>query len=343
MTGGFTTRKVKTIQTLGEKLEEARKALSFSLDEVSKQTNIQKKYLEFLEKGKYHNLPADVYVMGYLKTYAKFLSLDQKEILSLYKKERGIEEKIKNFKKKKNNLKVHPFPIVITPKTIRFFLVGIVILAVFFYLWYQVSGISRPPELLVFEPTSDKTITEDVIVISGQTEEGANLTINDQPIHTDSSGNFRESISLQRGLNTLKIVSSNKFGKETVIERKIMVEPFLQVKADQKNNENAFEKKEETGQIENQNTTNKITLKVLIKEKATWVHVEEDGKVAYSGTMLPDSTQIFSAKERITLTSAKANTTYVNFNGKDLGKLGETGEVVREMEFTKDLKIDNMN
>lgn len=342
MTNGFTARKVKTIQTLGEKLEEARKSSSLSIEEISKRTNIQKKYLEFLEKGKYNELPADVYVAGYLKTYADCFGLDFQEVISLYKKEKGIEEKIKSFRKKKNIRKVRSSPIIITPKMIRLSLACLAVLGVFFYLWYQVSGISRPPELLVSEPASDKTVSEDLIVVSGKTEEGASLAINGQPIHADSSGNFRESIGLQQGLNILRIISSNRFGKQTLIERKIMVETAL-AKSDRENEKDTKVKKEEEKLEENQNAAGEVTLRVSIKEKATWIHVEEDGKVAYSGTMLPDSTQSFSAKERITLSSAKANTTYVNFNGKDLGKLGETGEVVREMEFTKGLELNSAN
>jgi cytoskeletal protein RodZ len=344
MTRGFTERKVKTTQMLGEKLEEARKALSLSFDEISKRTTIQKKYLESLEAGRYNELPADVYVTGYLKSYVDCLSLDWGEIYALYKKERGIEEKVKNFTKKKSVAKIRTSPITITPKMIRLSAAGLVVLGVFFYLWYQVSGLSRPPTLALTEPAQDKTVKEDIIIISGQTEEGASLTINSQPIHIDSSGNFRESVGLQRGLNNLRIVSLNRFGRQTLVERKIMVESSSLAKSDSGTEESKVEADTKNSEglktAEGQNSAGELKFKVSIKEKATWVHVEEDGKVAYSGTMLPDSTQTFSAEERITLSSAKANTTYINFNGKDLGQLGETGEVVREMEFTKDLKIE---
>ena len=333
MTNGFTVRKVKTTQTLGEKLEEARKRVHLSLDELSKKINVQKKYLESLEQGKYSELPADVYVKGYLKNLTEYLELNFSEVLSLYQRERGIEKNIKNFTKKKKKERL--FSITITPRFVRIGAGVFVFLTVISYLWYQISGLARPPELAVWEPSQDKTISEDVITVRGQTEPGVALTINDQPVYIDSEGNFKESVGLQQGLNVLKIAATNRFEKQSVVVRKIMSE----AKTSQNLDEDSENSKQERQVLNKEESSkpDKLELKILIKDKATWLHVEEDGKVAYSGTMLPDSSLTFSARDRITLSSGKANTTYVIFNGKDLGALGETGEVIREMEFTKDL------
>lgn len=341
MNSGFTTRKVKTTETLGEKLEEAREEASLSLDQLSKKLNIQKKYLENLESGKYSELPADVYVKGYLKSYADCLGINYGELLKLYDRERGIEEKINNFQEKKKDI-FHSVPIVITPKMLQISAIVLVILGIFFYLWYQVSGLSRSPDLSLNNPIQDKTVTESTITIVGSVELDSSLTINEQPIHVDSDGNFKESIGLQEGVNVLKVTASNRFGKQTTIERRVMYEPTVSLAQD--NNEPDMEDQEvelSADSGENATLVEGVYLKVSIKERATWVQVEEDNKIVYSGTMLPDSMQEFKAKEKITLSSGKANTTYVNFNGKDLGALGEAGEVIREMNFTEDLVLAN--
>jgi len=56
--------------------------------------------------------------------------------------------------------------------------------------------------------------------------------------------------------------------------------------------------------------------------------------------MLPETSQEFKARDKITVTSGRASNTYIIFNGQDFGNLGGEGEVVRNVEFTRDLKID---
>jgi cytoskeletal protein RodZ len=341
MNSGFTTRKVKTTETLGEKLEEAREKASLSLGQLSLKISIQKKYLENLEKGEYGELPADVYVRGYLKSCAGYLGLDYAELIRLYERERGIEEKINNFQKEKKNI-FHSIPIVITPRMLQISAIVLVIFGIFFYLWYQISGLSRSPDLSLNNPIQDKTVAESTITVVGSVELDSSLTINEQPILIDSEGNYKESIGLQEGVNVLKVTASNRFGKQTTIERRVMFEPSVSM-AQKNEEEESEEQSAEASEEENKSikSTDEIYIKVSVKERATWVQIEKDNVIVYSGTMLPDSMQEFKAREKITLSSGKANTTYVNFNGKDLGALGETGEVIREMNFTKDLVIAN--
>jgi len=66
----FKTKEIKT-QILGEKLKEAREKIKMTLEQVSKDINVSKNYLECLEKGDYKKLPADVYVFAYLKKYTQ--------------------------------------------------------------------------------------------------------------------------------------------------------------------------------------------------------------------------------------------------------------------------------
>jgi len=95
---GFTKKRVGTL-TLGEKLRKLRSDRRMSLNEVSRVTKIQIVYLERLEEGMYDKLPADVYVKGFLRSYAEFLGVDEEILVKLYEKEKGIK---KNLEKRKN-------------------------------------------------------------------------------------------------------------------------------------------------------------------------------------------------------------------------------------------------
>lgn len=60
----------------GELLERARREKGLSLRDVENATKIRARYLEGLEQEDYSSLPDQVYVQGFLKTYANFLGLD---------------------------------------------------------------------------------------------------------------------------------------------------------------------------------------------------------------------------------------------------------------------------
>jgi len=72
--------------SLGEQLRTARRAKGQSLEDVSNDTNISKRYLEALEEDNYDMLPGQVYVVGFLGSYAKYLGLDTEAMLKQYNK-----------------------------------------------------------------------------------------------------------------------------------------------------------------------------------------------------------------------------------------------------------------
>ncbi len=76
--------------TVGEVLRKQRKAKGISLIEVSEHTKIGKRYLEALENGEYHLLLGETYVRGFLRAYAKYLELDDEQLLRLYLEQRQM-------------------------------------------------------------------------------------------------------------------------------------------------------------------------------------------------------------------------------------------------------------
>src|SRR5258707_125223 len=68
------------MQTIGERLEEARKRKGISLREAAEATKIRGDYLLKFESNQYDiNLP-EIYVRGFLRTYANFLKLSVDKI-----------------------------------------------------------------------------------------------------------------------------------------------------------------------------------------------------------------------------------------------------------------------
>lgn len=70
--------------TLGEKLRQAREARGLSLSEVAEQTRISSQYLESIENDEYGILPGGIFNKGFVKSFAKFVGLNEQEALEEY-------------------------------------------------------------------------------------------------------------------------------------------------------------------------------------------------------------------------------------------------------------------
>lgn len=70
---------------IGETLREAREAKNLTLRDVEAATKIRLKYLEALENEDYSQLPGRVYTIGFLRSYAKFLELDDYALIAEFK------------------------------------------------------------------------------------------------------------------------------------------------------------------------------------------------------------------------------------------------------------------
>lgn len=73
------------MQTIGERLEEARKRKGISIREAAEATKIRSEYLHKLEGNSFDlNLP-DIYVRGFLHNYAAYLKLNPDKLLADYR------------------------------------------------------------------------------------------------------------------------------------------------------------------------------------------------------------------------------------------------------------------
>lgn len=72
--------------SLGEKLRQAREERGISISEVAEQTRISSLYLDSIENDNYKPLPGGIFNKGFVKSYAKFIGLDEHEALQDYAK-----------------------------------------------------------------------------------------------------------------------------------------------------------------------------------------------------------------------------------------------------------------
>lgn len=224
MTAGFKTKKIRAEKLVGDKLNQVRKRLGYNLELVEKETKISLRYLEQIENSSYDKLPPKVYVIGFLRRYADFLKLDSDEVITKYQDECNLNAKLNPVKRDKKIDVIKPAidekilqspSVVITPKVILTSLVIILVMSILSYIWYQVKGFAAAPPLELNGPTLEQVVNVESVLITGQTDPGANLFINSQVVSVDQDGSFNQLVKLENGLNSIEIIAKNKANKET--------------------------------------------------------------------------------------------------------------------------------
>ena len=72
-------------ETLGQLLKNARKEKKLSVEFVAEKLKIRSQYLTNIENNDYHLMPEPAYVIGFIKAYAKELSLEESFVINKFK------------------------------------------------------------------------------------------------------------------------------------------------------------------------------------------------------------------------------------------------------------------
>ncbi len=323
----FVRKSIGTL-TLGEKLRKVRSEKRITLNEVSKNTKIQNKYLEFLENGEYDKLPSDVYVKGFLRSYAYYLGIEESILIKLYEREKNINKVIKkgnDREKPAKPIKLSTF--AITPRMIFLLAVSLLVFLGFSYLYREANLFFSSPRLIILEPEDNSEVNEDLVKIEGISEKDSEVSINGQNVLVDEDGKFSGTLSLQSGINSIVIRSKNRFDKESA--KTISINNSRKIEAEN----SAEEGINESGV--NAEPNSKLMLEVLVSSDPTWISIEADGNLVFSGTLAPDIVKKFEAKEEFSISSGKGKSTHIKVNGEDRGVISESAGSVEKVIIKK--------
>ena len=199
---------------LGEMLKDARAIKHLSLEDAEQATKIRLRYLQALEEGRYHELPPDVFAVGFVRRYAKALELDPQEVVTLFRRERAKKKPARgrvSFGPPK--VTTRP-PVVLSQRLLISTIIILVVLLLFGYIWYQVRLFASPPHLTITEPPDNSVVTTEMVTVVGKTSPTATLFINNEPIPLDEAGGFRQDVRLTAGVNTIELKAVSRLGKE---------------------------------------------------------------------------------------------------------------------------------
>lgn len=310
---------------VGVQLKRRRQTLKLSLGEVEVATKIRGKYLIEIESGDYSKLPNDIYVRGFVFNYAKHLGLDAEEVAQRYMHERGgqIDSAPMSAPQGFQDSRV-----VITPQLAILGGILLIVGLVVAYLSWQFAALAGAPRLEVLTPAADGVVEASLLEVSGQVDGGADVTINDSPILTDAAGRFRDTLSLQDGVNIISVTARNKLGKSTTVTRNMLAKlPNAEVPTISSPVEGQFEG---------------VMVEVRIKDAATAITAVVDGRETKQ-TVLAGATQVFRGKGEIRIKTANAAQTILfvtnsRTSRKELDNLGPNKEA-REFTFAPDTVV----
>ncbi|MBU1129964.1 helix-turn-helix domain-containing protein [Patescibacteria group bacterium] len=192
-------------------LKNAREDRELSLEELSSRLKISKKYLKAIEENDIKNYPKEPYCSLYVKEYATFLGLNDKDILSFFRRD------YQQSQNKTNSDRISHSKFFITPQKVFTFSVITITFFLFIYLITQYFSFNQPPKLSIDWPTEPTSAGK--FHISGQTDPQATVRINDNLVIVDDNGNFSGEITLNNDDNKIIVLSVSPSGQSNKQEK----------------------------------------------------------------------------------------------------------------------------
>ena len=201
------------MKTVGQLLHGERNRKNISIEELSRATKIDGKYIEAIEADRYDLLPSETFAKGFIRNLSLSLGSDPEEFIAVFRRDyRNPELKKSQIKHQKSQKFVLPslssqlLPIII----------GVVVFVV--YLGFQFRAILTPPPLEMHKPQRG-TVLSSPVDVEGTTSTDSLVTINkDNVIKPDQNGVFQMKLSLPVGETKITIKTVNRFGRSESTE-----------------------------------------------------------------------------------------------------------------------------
>lgn len=210
-------------RSIGEILRQEREKHHLSIADLAHKSRIRKDYLIALEDNDFVSLPSATFVKGYIRTYGKIFGFDHRPLQAILR--RDFKESAKGRLVPREFINpVLKKKFTWTPVTIAVLVLSGIFISFVGYVMVAWFNLQKPPQLEVFAPDNNQTVSAQVIV-EGKTLPDAVVSINAQPVSLQVDGSFKTEVFLPReGINTITISSQDRRGKSTTVQRTVKVE-----------------------------------------------------------------------------------------------------------------------
>jgi cytoskeletal protein RodZ len=286
------------MDSFGEYLKRERELRGITLDEISKSSNISKTYLKYLESDDFENLPADVFVKGFIRCYAENTGMDGNEAILAYNSfiaskeaSQAVSEIFKETSTE-SNFKIS-------------------------YFWAIAIFVVLSSFLLV------------LINLSKDREK------NTPPVLDEKFSQGVDEIDVEERKNNIGItLDSNTTEEESLIQSEDMeVQPGQEgnlEKIPPPSPSTEIEVTPETSEV-----ADILTLTMEATEDA-WISLKIDGAEKKEALLQMGETSRWKAKEKFVVTLGNAAGTHLKLNEKDIAMPETSSNVIRDFSITLD-------
>jgi cytoskeletal protein RodZ len=200
------------MKSIGQVLTAHRTKLGWSVDRLSRETNVPAPFIISLEAEEFASLPTPALVQGYVQLLANALHIPQETALALLRRDLPPLGKNEMWSKSER------LPLQrwrwLHPRTLSLVLLVVTVVSAGLFVGYQWMNLGRPPELAV-ESLENYAVVTSPLTITGHTDPKATVTVNTEIVSLDASGRFRYEITLPPGERTLVITSTDAQGRKS--------------------------------------------------------------------------------------------------------------------------------
>lgn len=305
--------------SFGERLRREREMRGISLDEIATATKISARNLKALEDEKFSQLPGGIFNKGFVRAYAKFLGIDEEQMVAEYAAASQEFESVREQKFRSDLSKVEfrrpddeeQREISLQPKSQWGTIAVIVLIAVaafggwqFYKKWKAERQQAQTAPVIVAPASQVQTSTPTAPAGADISAVAATTNTLAQP---SLSTGAKQNPSDQSKLNDPKV----KDGTEADANQSVtpLKEADLPTSAD-----------------------GPIDVKIHANQDS-WISITADGKNIMKGTLPAASEKAVRAKEKVVVVLGNVGGVDVSFNGKPLENLGN-GQEVKKITFT---------
>ncbi|MGE0108565.1 MAG: helix-turn-helix domain-containing protein [Bdellovibrionales bacterium] len=315
-------------ERLGAILKRIRERRDEDIEDIAGYLCIRVSYLRALENSEYEKLPADAYVIGFLKSYASYLDLDEKGAVNQYRYEMAG-------RRRKPQLSMpQPMSEGRAP-TLAIFIAGLCAVLLVYGIWYWLWA----PDRSVL--TEDPVLQEETL---GETEKE----------EVPPASLLLETTSMPEvaPMGTIVIEAKESEAVETVpLQKKAEVETVVETqakveikKAEKAEKETTTEKLEENLDVDSTEPlgprifgTKRTSHITLTAESESWILVTDSkGLTVFDRTLNTGESYRVPNRKGLRLTTGNAEGLAISIDSKKMPKLHPIGKVARGVPLDPD-------
>ncbi len=205
----------------GEALKELRELRGYDLKEVARVSGIHESIIRIFEEERVEELLDPYFDVRHVRTLINLL--EGRPAYFLEKYYNLLSDK--GFKKDGQALlkpRVRSVELLVSSKILAF--AGFLFLSALvaaYVVWYA-RDLSSSPKLIITNPEDGARLEESYVVIDGETDPMAEVTINSQRALVDEDGKFKMVVDIPRGMTTLTISAKRRYGSETIVTKHVI-------------------------------------------------------------------------------------------------------------------------